>query len=70
MCVCVCVALVAYAGYWFHTLLRFRYTLDELRGMLEVMRERAEGYQGWSGQVEAVLDGLVPQKAGEGEHAL
>ena len=57
MCVCPGVIMVP-------ILVRFRYTLDELRGMLEVVQERADGYQDWSSRVETVLDGPLPQKAG------
>ena len=44
--------------------LKFRYTMDELRDMLAAITRRAEGYKNWSDRVEGVLDGLVPQKAG------
>ena len=44
--------------------LRYRYTLDELRGMLKALQDRAEAYQTWLRHVEALLDGEQDEKPG------
>lgn len=37
--------------------LRYRYTMKELDGMLKALQERSQAYQDWLAQVETLLDG-------------
>lgn len=46
--------------------LRYRYTLDELNGMLCALQERSQAYQDWLQQVETLLDGVHVNKPGQG----
>ena len=44
--------------------LRYRYTLEELGGMLRALQERSCAYQDWLQQVETLLDGRYQDKPG------
>lgn len=44
--------------------LRYRYTLEELGGMLRALQERSQAYQDWLQQVETLLDGRYKDKPG------
>lgn len=44
---------------------RYRYTMEELRKMADMLELRAVSYRDWSNRVEQVLDGVVPEKAGQ-----
>ena len=45
--------------------LRYRYTLEELNGMLYALKERSQAYQTWLQQVESLLDGEDTEKPGQ-----
>ena len=45
--------------------LRYRYTLEELRGMMQSLQERSQAYQNWLQQVESLLDGQHADKPGQ-----
>lgn len=50
--------------------LRYRYTLEELKGMLKALQDRSRAYQGWLKHVEALLDGEHVEKPGQWFHVL
>lgn len=50
--------------------LRYRYTLEELKGMLKALQDRSRAYQGWLKHVEALLDGEHVEKPGQWLHVL
>ena len=45
--------------------MRYRYTLGELRGMLTTLQDRSLAYQRWLQQVDTLLDGEHSQKPGQ-----
>ena len=43
---------------------RYRYTIDELYGMLRGIQERSEAYRDWCRQVDLILDSVGDDKTG------